>query len=65
VTFPIYFLVEPAYTQDGKIRPILKQEVSMNELLAVLTLTIVRFLIPFGVILIIGTLVKRSKPALR
>lgn len=37
----------------------------MNEILAVLTLTTIRFIIPFGMILLIGVLVKRSKPALK
>jgi hypothetical protein len=37
----------------------------MDEFIAVLTLTTFRFIIPFGVVLLVGTLIKRSKLALR
>lgn len=40
-------------------------EAPVNELLAVLILTTIRFIIPFGMILLIGLLVKRSKLALK
>jgi hypothetical protein len=37
----------------------------MNELMVVLTLTIIRFIIPFGLVMLIGSLVKRSRLSLK
>ena len=48
-----------------KIRRRLEVEDLMEEFMAVLTLTVIRFIIPFGLILLVGTLIKRSRPALR
>ena len=37
----------------------------MDALLVVISLFVIRFVIPFGIVLLIGSLVKRSKFALR